>query len=210
MALSRHPSQGLKDATRTTRACRRCAPSAATTSGSTRRDAWRATTCCRVATASSPSRPTSRPPACTPSAAAKAGDVTAAEAADAPLAALHRDLFCEANPIPVKWALAKMGRAAEEGIRLPLVPLGVEYHGRVDAALKQGGCIESEDGAGTYGGSYGWPSRKVRIEGHLFDSGLINQAMSSSRSAAATSRSSPSPFSPTTSASSSPSSVCRR
>jgi 4-hydroxy-tetrahydrodipicolinate synthase len=109
--------------------------------------------------------------------AAKAGDVTAAEAADAPLAALHRDLFCEANPIPVKWALAKMGRAAEEGIRLPLVPLGVEYHGRVDAALKQGGCIESEDGAGAYGGSYGWPSRKVRIEGHLFDSGLINQAL---------------------------------
>eukprot|EP00966_Prymnesium_polylepis_P035911 833226-Prymnesium_polylepis.1 len=43
-------------------------------------------------------------------AAAAARDAVAAEAADSPLAALHRDLFCEANPIPVKWALAKMVR----------------------------------------------------------------------------------------------------
>ena len=39
-----------------------------------------------------------------------AGDAKAAAAADAPLASLHRDLFCEANPIPVKWAMARMGR----------------------------------------------------------------------------------------------------
>ena len=36
-------------------------------------------------------------------AAAKAGDASTAESMDAPLSSLHRDLFCEANPIPVKW-----------------------------------------------------------------------------------------------------------
>ena len=110
-------------------------------------------------------------------AAAAGRDAIAAQAADAKLAALHRDLFCEANPIPVKWALAKMGRA-QEGIRLPLVTLGAEYHGRLEAALKQGKCIETEGAdTGGVGGSFGWPCRKVRIEGHLFDSGLINQAL---------------------------------
>ncbi|MDX1444032.1 MAG: 4-hydroxy-tetrahydrodipicolinate synthase [Gammaproteobacteria bacterium] len=54
--------------------------------------------------------------------AALAGDREAAEAADQPLRALHRDLFVEANPIPVKWALHAMGRAPG-GIRLPLTPL---------------------------------------------------------------------------------------
>ena len=49
----------------------------------------------------------------------RAGDAAAALALDGPLMALHRDLFCEANPIPVKWALHKMGRMGE-GIRSPL------------------------------------------------------------------------------------------
>ena len=40
-------------------------------------------------------------------AAAKAGDTTVAEATDSPLAGLHRDLFCEANPIPVKWCVSQ-------------------------------------------------------------------------------------------------------
>jgi 4-hydroxy-tetrahydrodipicolinate synthase len=106
-------------------------------------------------------------------AAAAAHDATAALAADGPLAALHRDLFCEANPIPVKWALAKMGRI-ESGIRSPLAPLGLDFHGRLEAALQQGACIEKA-GGGT--GSFGWPSRNMLLQGHLFDQGLINQAL---------------------------------
>jgi 4-hydroxy-tetrahydrodipicolinate synthase len=52
-------------------------------------------------------------------AAALAGDAERARAIDATIADLHRDLFLEANPIPVKWALAEMGRIPK-GIRLPL------------------------------------------------------------------------------------------
>jgi len=107
-------------------------------------------------------------------AAAAARDAVAAEAADSPLAALHRDLFCEANPIPVKWALAKMGRAPA-GIRSPLSPLGADFHGRVEAALQQANCIERE--ATAVGGSFGWPSRDLLLQGHLFDQNLINQAL---------------------------------
>jgi 4-hydroxy-tetrahydrodipicolinate synthase len=70
--------------------------------------------------------------------AALAGRAEQAKALDEPLAALHRDLFCEANPIPVKWALARMGRIPA-GIRLPLTPLDAAYHARLDAALAQAG-----------------------------------------------------------------------
>ena len=107
-------------------------------------------------------------------AAANARDASAAEAADSSLASLHRDLFCEANPIPVKWALAKMGKTAG-GIRSPLAPLGMEYHGRVEAALQQAGCIARTAEAAE--GSVGWPTRTLLIQGHLFDQGLINQAL---------------------------------
>jgi 4-hydroxy-tetrahydrodipicolinate synthase len=72
-------------------------------------------------------------------AAALAGDRAAAERLDAPLAGLHRELFVEANPIPVKWALNQMGLAAE-GIRLPLTPLSPEYHARVRAAARAAGA----------------------------------------------------------------------
>jgi 4-hydroxy-tetrahydrodipicolinate synthase len=51
--------------------------------------------------------------------AALAGDRETADRIDHTLAGLHRDLFLEANPIPVKWALAEMGRI-DVGIRLPL------------------------------------------------------------------------------------------
>lgn len=111
-------------------------------------------------------------------AAANAGDQGAADDADAPLLALHRDLFCEANPIPVKWALSAMGKVAD-GIRSPLSPLGPDFHGRVEGALQKAGCLakpEAADGAaGTT--SFGWPSRYLLLQGHLFDQGLINQAL---------------------------------
>ncbi|MDX1593105.1 MAG: 4-hydroxy-tetrahydrodipicolinate synthase [Gammaproteobacteria bacterium] len=70
--------------------------------------------------------------------AALAGDADEAARIDASLAALHRDLFVEANPIPVKWALAEMG-LIPLGIRLPLTPLGENYHPTVRAALTEAG-----------------------------------------------------------------------
>jgi 4-hydroxy-tetrahydrodipicolinate synthase len=73
-------------------------------------------------------------------AAALAGDRDKAQAIDTRLAALHRDLFVESNPIPVKWALSEMG-IIPPGIRLPLTPLAGEYHDRVRAALRQAGVI---------------------------------------------------------------------
>ena len=51
---------------------------------------------------------------------------------------LHRDLFLEGNPVPVKWALARMGRAAA-GIRLPLVDLDSRFHQRLEAAMARAG-----------------------------------------------------------------------
>lgn len=54
---------------------------------------------------------------------------------------LHRALFCEANPIPVKWALHKMGFASEEGIRLPLVPLDHRYRAKLELSLTEAGII---------------------------------------------------------------------
>jgi 4-hydroxy-tetrahydrodipicolinate synthase len=73
-------------------------------------------------------------------AAAVNGDRSLAESLDAPLAGLHRDLFLEANPIPAKWALARMG-LMEEGIRLPLTPLSAAYQPAVLAALKAAGAM---------------------------------------------------------------------
>ena len=103
---------------------------------------------------------------------AKAADVAGANAVDAPLAALHRDLFCEANPIPVKWALAKMGKVADS-IRSPLVSLGAKFHARVESALQTASLIDGEPASG----SEGWPSRDLLLQGHLFDQSLINQAL---------------------------------
>jgi 4-hydroxy-tetrahydrodipicolinate synthase len=68
-------------------------------------------------------------------AAAVAGDAVAAAELDEKLAGLHRALFVEPNPIPVKWALAELG-LCEPGIRLPLVPLDPAHHDAVRAALK--------------------------------------------------------------------------
>jgi 4-hydroxy-tetrahydrodipicolinate synthase len=74
-------------------------------------------------------------------AAALAGDRDRASAINAPLQALHKNLFVESNPIPVKWALAEMG-LIPAGIRLPLTPLASEHHETVRQALRQAGIIE--------------------------------------------------------------------
>jgi 4-hydroxy-tetrahydrodipicolinate synthase len=73
-------------------------------------------------------------------AAALAGDTPGAERLDERLRALHRDLFLEANPIPVKWALTQMGLIGE-GIRLPLTPLSAEYQPQVRAAARAAGAL---------------------------------------------------------------------
>jgi 4-hydroxy-tetrahydrodipicolinate synthase len=73
--------------------------------------------------------------------AAIAGEADQAQELDAPLSGLHRDLFVESNPIPVKWALHRMG-LIEGGLRLPLVGLTADNQPAVEAALRQAGCIE--------------------------------------------------------------------
>lgn len=70
--------------------------------------------------------------------AALEGDKTKAQTIDAKLAGLHRKLFVESNPIPVKWALTKMG-LIPSGIRLPLTPLSEKYYPEVLAAMQQAG-----------------------------------------------------------------------
>ncbi len=72
--------------------------------------------------------------------AARAGEAAKAIAINNKLLALHKALFVESNPIPVKWALQRMGRIAE-GLRLPLTPLASQYHETVAAALRTAGCI---------------------------------------------------------------------
>ena len=73
-------------------------------------------------------------------AAAMAGEGRRAAAIHLKLLALHRQLFVEANPIPVKWALARMGRIGP-ALRLPLVPLGDAHHAAVEAALREAGAL---------------------------------------------------------------------
>jgi dihydrodipicolinate synthase/N-acetylneuraminate lyase len=63
-----------------------------------------------------------------------AGNQQAATELDQKLLLLHRGLFVEANPIPVKWALTEMGMI-NAGIRLPLTELDREYHIQVRDAL---------------------------------------------------------------------------
>jgi 4-hydroxy-tetrahydrodipicolinate synthase len=74
-------------------------------------------------------------------AAAMKGDRPAAEALDARLTALHRDLFIETNPIPAKWALERMGLIGS-GIRLPLTPLSEGQQPAVLAALRAAGVVQ--------------------------------------------------------------------
>lgn len=72
--------------------------------------------------------------------AALAGDREAAVAIDQGVSGMHRDLFLESNPIPVKWALAEMGRIPN-GIRLPLTWLSEEYQGELRNSMGQAGLI---------------------------------------------------------------------
>jgi 4-hydroxy-tetrahydrodipicolinate synthase len=72
--------------------------------------------------------------------AAKKGESRKAIEINNRLLGLHKQLFVETNPIPVKWALNRMGRIAE-GIRLPMTPLASQHHETVASALRGAGCI---------------------------------------------------------------------
>ncbi len=73
--------------------------------------------------------------------AAVNGEAEKARALNAELEPLHRDLFLEANPIPVKWALHQMG-LIDSGIRLPLVPLSEAAQPRLRDTLRRCGLLE--------------------------------------------------------------------
>jgi len=77
--------------------------------------------------------------------AALSGDLAGARAIDATLQPLHRELFIEASPIPVKWAVARMGLIGNT-IRLPLSELSTAHEEPVLRAMRTAG-ITLEDQA---------------------------------------------------------------
>ena len=72
--------------------------------------------------------------------AALAGNARQATEIHLRLLGLHRQLFAEANPIPVKWALARMGRCGP-ALRLPLVSLSEPLHAPLEQALREAGLL---------------------------------------------------------------------
>ena len=72
--------------------------------------------------------------------AAIAGDRNTAMQIQNRLLPLHRDLFVEANPIPVKWAMERLGLCGGT-MRLPMTPLSGANHAVVEAALKASGLL---------------------------------------------------------------------
>jgi len=71
---------------------------------------------------------------------ARSGDGKAARELDGRIAALNEALFLESNPIPVKWAVAEMGRSGNY-LRLPLTPLAERCRDAVRAAMVQAGAL---------------------------------------------------------------------
>ena len=72
--------------------------------------------------------------------AAMAGDIARAVEINNRVLSLHAKLFVEPNPVPVKWALAEMGKMPP-GLRLPLAPLSNAFHDTVRAALREAGLV---------------------------------------------------------------------
>jgi 4-hydroxy-tetrahydrodipicolinate synthase len=72
--------------------------------------------------------------------AALNGEVAIAREINFRLLGLHRNLFVEANPIPVKWAVSRMG-LMKNALRLPLTPLTVATHPKVESAMREAGVL---------------------------------------------------------------------
>jgi len=77
-------------------------------------------------------------------AAALAGDREQAEKLNQPLQGLHKNLFLQSNPIPVKWAVHKMG-LMPAGIRLPMTPLSAEFYAPLLEAMQSAGINPAID-----------------------------------------------------------------
>jgi len=60
---------------------------------------------------------------------------------NSPMTRMHEDEFCEANPIPIKWAMKRMGKIDCSYLRPPLDELAPEFHGVVESAMKEAGLI---------------------------------------------------------------------
>jgi 4-hydroxy-tetrahydrodipicolinate synthase len=73
-------------------------------------------------------------------AAALRGSFDEATSIDARLASLHKALFVEPNPIPVKWAVHRLGLVGP-AIRLPLTPLSSQHYAAVEAAMREAGVL---------------------------------------------------------------------
>jgi 4-hydroxy-tetrahydrodipicolinate synthase len=73
-------------------------------------------------------------------ACARIGDASRARELNAQLELLHRRLFLQPNPIPVKWALERMGRSGP-GIRLPLLHLEPEFQSQLLEAMEIAGAL---------------------------------------------------------------------
>lgn len=71
---------------------------------------------------------------------ALAGKADQAHSVDTTISSLHKNLFLESNPIPVKWACSQLG-LCEEGIRLPLTPLSAPHHAAVRQAMIEAGVL---------------------------------------------------------------------
>jgi len=74
-------------------------------------------------------------------AAAMAGDLATARRIQQQLLPLHQALFCEANPIPVKWAMARLGLCGPM-LRLPMTELDAAHQPVVEAALREAGLLK--------------------------------------------------------------------
>jgi 4-hydroxy-tetrahydrodipicolinate synthase len=72
--------------------------------------------------------------------AALAGDIQTAMAIQFKLMPVHKNLFVEANPIPLKWAMQRMGLCSGT-LRLPLTPMSTQFEPVVEAALRDSGLI---------------------------------------------------------------------
>ena len=73
-------------------------------------------------------------------AAALNGEVATAREINFRLLGLHRNLFVEANPIPVKWAVSRLG-LMKNALRLPLTPLTAAAHPKVESAMREAGVL---------------------------------------------------------------------
>jgi len=70
----------------------------------------------------------------------RAGDISRAQSINEKLMPLHKDLFCETNPGPVKYAASLLGKCTED-VRLPVCPISDDSRKKVEAAMRAAGLI---------------------------------------------------------------------